>query len=262
MSSATGTPGQLDIGGVFNATTEIYKKSFGTVWIVALVLLIPSTLIIGLLGDKNFLFNIIGNLVQLAATAWLAGALVKIVQDVEADGRVDMSFGEVLGSVSSIIVPIILLQIVVGVLTFIGYIFCIIPGVILTLMWVVSIPAMVVEGTGIFDSMSRSSDLTRDNRMRILAVGILVFVALAVIFIATAIFAIITPILGVIAGLAVAVAVYPYVSIIGAVLYFRLREMKEGLAGPGVVVQETVIVDEGPINPPEPPQAPPAPPAV
>ena len=43
--------GHLDIGGVFDSTTEIYKNCFGTVWIVALVLLIPANIIVALLGN-------------------------------------------------------------------------------------------------------------------------------------------------------------------------------------------------------------------
>ena len=106
--------GHLDIGGVFDSTTEIYKNCFGTVWIVALVLLIPANIIVALLG--NGILGIIGSLISLAASAWLMGSIIKIVQDVEADGRVDMSVGEILGAVWPRIIPIILLEIVVGIL--------------------------------------------------------------------------------------------------------------------------------------------------
>ncbi len=99
--------GHLDIGGVFDSTTEIYKNCFGTVWIVALVLLIPANIIVALLG--NGILGIIGSLISLAASAWLMGSIIKIVQDVEADGRVDMSVGEILGAVWPRIIPIILL---------------------------------------------------------------------------------------------------------------------------------------------------------
>ena len=133
--------GHLDIGGVFDSTTEIYKNCFGTVWIVALVLLIPANIIVALLG--NGILGIIGSLISLAASAWLMGSIIKIVQDVEADGRVDMSVGEILGAVWPRIVPIVLLEIVVGILVAIGLIFLIIPGVILALMWSVSLLSLI-----------------------------------------------------------------------------------------------------------------------
>lgn len=248
MSAVGGSGGQLDIGGVFDATTEIYKKIFGTVWIVALILMVPTAIVVGLTNGNTFL-SLIGSLVQLVATAWLAGSIVRVVEDVEADGRVDMSFGEILGSVTGKLVALILLQIVVGILVGIGIIFCIIPGVILLLMWAVSTPAMVVEDLGVFDSMSRSSDLTKDNRMRILGVIVVIIIAYLVIGLIGALLVAAVPILGIIALIIVGVLVYPYISIIAAVLYFRLREFKDGAV---VAVQETVVVEET-INPIDPP---------
>lgn len=249
MSTESARSGKLDIGGVFEATTEIYKKCFGTVWIVALILLIPSAIIIALLGEDG-LGGLIGSIVNLVAGAWLIGSIVRIVQDVEEDGQVDWGVGQILSSVAPRLVAIILLTFVVGILVFIGLIFFIIPGVILTLMWIVSIPSMVVEEKGVFDSMSRSSELTKSNRMRIIGVGLVVLLAYVVIFIVAALFAAISPIVGAIAIIAAGVLLYPYISIISAVLYYRLRELKDGVV---VAVEESVIVEE-PINP-QPPTA-------
>lgn len=231
MSSAAGTAGKLDIGGVFEATTDLWKDTFGTVWIVALILLVPAGIINGLLGNQGGFLQLIGSLVQLVASVWLAGTIVRIVENAETGGRLDASIGELFGSVTSKIVSLILLGIVMGILIGIGFVLLIIPGVILILMWIVSVPSMVVEDRGVFDSMSRSSDLTRDNRMRVLGVGILLIAAYIVIAIVVAIFSAITPILGIIAGIVVAVLLYPWISIVLAVLYFRLRDVK----GEGVV---------------------------
>ncbi len=248
--NATGASGHLDVGGVFDATTEIYKRCFGTVWIVALILLIPSAIIQALLGGSGLL-GIIGTLVNIAASAWLAGSVVRIVQDVETDGIVDLSVGDVLSSVLPRLVPIILLQIVVGILTAIGFVFLIVPGVILTLMWIVSLPAMVIEGGGVFDSMSRSSDLTRDNRMRILWLGILILLIYLAIAIIGGLLIAAIPVVGVILLIVLGVLLYPYIAIISAVLYYRLLEVK---GESSVVIEETLIVEE-PINPADPPPA-------
>lgn len=256
MTTASGSPGNLDIGGVFEATTEIYKKSFSTVWIVALVLLIPSAIIVALLGDRGIL-GLIGSLVQLVATAWLVGAVVRVVQDVEQDGKVDWSVGEILSSVTPKLIAIILLQIVTGILIAIGLVLLIVPGVILALMWAVAMPSLVVEDKGVFDSMSRSSELTKDNRMRILGVGIVILVAYLVIAIVGGLLVAATPIIGVILLVILGVVLYPYISIIAAVLYYRLVELKEGVVTGGAV-QETVIVEETAADPGRPP----APPAV
>ena len=240
MSSESGTASQLDIGGVFEATTEIYKKCFGTVWIVALVLLIPAAIIVAILGNDGVL-GVLGTLVNLVATAWLLGSIIRIVQDVEEDGKVDWSVGKILGSVTGRLVSIILLQIVVAILVGIGLIFFIVPGVILALMWIVSMPSLVVEEKGVFDSMSRSSELTKNNRMRILGVGLVILAVYIAIAIIGGLLAAAVPVVGVIALVIVGVLAYPYVAIISAVLYYRLRELKDGVV---VAVEETVIVEE------------------
>lgn len=227
MNGAGETAGHLDIGGVFDKTTEIYKQAFGTVWLVALVLMVPSSIIVALLGNDGLL-GLVGSLINLAASAWLIGSIVRIVEDVEADGRVDFGVGEVLGSVWPQLISLILLQLVVGILIAIGLVLLIIPGVILALMWIVSVPSMVVEARGVFDSMGRSSELTRGNRMRILAVGLVVLAIYVAVALVGGLLVAATPILGVIVLIAVAVLLYPFVAIISSVLYFRLRDLEGG----------------------------------
>ncbi len=246
MGGPSGTGSHLDIGGVFEKTGDIYSKAFGTFWIVALVLLIPPAILQWLIGDSA-LGGLVSAIVNIFATAWLAGGVVRIVQDVEADGQVDYSVGDLLGSVWPRLLAIVGLQIVVGIIIFFGLIFFIIPGIILALVLVVSLPALVVEDGGIFDSMGRSAALTKDNRMRILAVGILMILILVGIAIVAGLLSAITPIIGALAMLVLGVLLYPYIYMLTTVLYFRLVELKEG----GVVaVEETVIVEEDAGPPP------------
>lgn len=236
MSTAAGSTGQLDIGGVFEAAADLWKKTFRTVLIMALIVTIPPGIIWGLVNisgplNGNVTASAIGSLMQLVAYCWLAGMVVRIVQDAEGYGRVDASVGGLFGSVSHKIIPLILLVVVMGITIGIGFIFLFIPGVFLALMWIVSIPSMVVEERGVFDSMSRSASLTRDNRMRILAVGIVLAIAYSVIGFVAGFLATISPILGVLGGFATAVIIYSSSSLVVTVLYFRLREIK----GEGVV---------------------------
>lgn len=246
MSGSSGTGAHLDIGGVFEATGDIYKRAFGTFWIVALVLLIPPAILQWLIGDSSGGSIIVG-LVNIFATAWLAGGVVRIVQDVENDGQVDYSIGELLGSVWPRLLAIVGLQIIVGIIVFIGLIFFIIPGIILGLVLAVCLPALVAENIGVFDSMSRSAELTKENRMRILGVGLLMILIVLGVSIIGALLVAITPILGALALLILGVLLYPYVYMLTTVLYFRLVELKEG----GVIaVEETLIVEEDAGPPP------------
>lgn len=248
MNSTVTPDGHLDIGGVFSRTGDIYKQAFGTVWVVALILLVPMVILNAIAADSGWFLNMIATVYQIIATVWLAGAVVKIVEDVEADGVVDASVGELFGLVAPRLFSLFLLSLVVGILVGIGFIFFIIPGIILTLMWIVSTPSMMVEDKGVFDSMSRSSELTKENRMRILGVGILLIVAYIVVALIIALLAAITPILGIIGGIALLVAVYPYLAIIVSVLYFNLVEVKGGQVvtggGPTAGIDEAPVVEE------------------
>ncbi len=246
MSGPSGTGAHLDIGGVFDATGEIYKKAFGTFWIVALCLLLPAAVIQWIAGDSG-LGGFISWLVQLVASAWLIGSIIRIVQDVEEDGQVDYTVGDLLGSVIPRLLAIIVLNFLLGLIIGIGLFLLIIPGVILALVLAVSLPALVVEGRGIFDAMSRSAELTRDNRMRILAVGLLIILIVIGVAAITFILTMANPFLGAIGGLILGILLYPYLAMLTTVLYFRLVELKEG----GVVaVEETAIIEEDAGPPP------------
>lgn len=251
MNEAVTAGGKLDIGGVFSRTGDIYKQAFGTVWVVALILLVPMVILNAIADGNGWFLNLIASVYQIVATVWLAGTIVKIVEDVESDGVVDASVGELFGLVAPRLFSLFLLSLVVGILVGIGMIFFIIPGVILALMWIVSTPSMMVENKGVFESMSRSSDLTRQNRMRILGIGLLLIVAYIVIGLVVVLLAAITPILGIIGGIAIAVAAYPYLAIIVSVLYFNLVEVKGGRVVPGggptagiEQVEEVEVVEE------------------
>jgi uncharacterized membrane-anchored protein len=105
---------------------------------------------------------------------------------------------------------------------------------------------MVVENKGVFASMSRSSELTKHNRMRILGVGLVVLAVYILIAIVVGLLTAAIPVLGIIALVIIGVLAYPYISIISTVLYYRLAELKDGVAA---AVEETVVVEEA-VEPP------------
>lgn len=58
----------------------------------------------------------------------------------------------------------------------IGWLFLIVPGVILACMWAVTVPAYLAEDAGILGAFGRSRDLTRGNRLSIFGVFLLMIV--------------------------------------------------------------------------------------
>jgi len=178
----------------------------------------------------------------------MTGTMVRVVQDVEADGRVDATVGDLLGSISAKLWPLFLLGIVTSVLIVIGFALLIIPGIILGLMWFVAVPVLVAEDKGVFASMSRSSELTKGNRWRLIWLFIIIYVLLFIIIIIVGLLSAITPILGVIGGVLIAIVAYPYLSIIIAVTYYELLEAHgESKPGPGVA---TMAPPSGDMPPP------------
>jgi hypothetical protein len=77
------------------------------------------------------------------------------------------SIGDAISTGLRHVIPLILIAIVSTIGIAIGLVLLIVPGIILGMMWAVSVPARVVERTGIFESLGRSSDLTKGHRWAI-----------------------------------------------------------------------------------------------
>jgi uncharacterized membrane protein len=77
------------------------------------------------------------------------------------------------------IAGVIGLSLAVGILVGVGFIFLIVPGILLVMMWSLAIPIKVLENKGVGDSMTRSSELTKGNRGRIFVIWLL-FVVLSI----------------------------------------------------------------------------------
>jgi hypothetical protein len=76
--------------------------------------------------------------------------------------------GQVLG--------VLLLSIIVSFASGFGLIFMVVPGVLLLIMWSLAVPAKILERKGVFDSISRSMELTKGSWGRIFVIGLLVLV--------------------------------------------------------------------------------------
>lgn len=236
----TDTPAtyKLDIGDVFSRTFDIYKQSIWNVWAVALIVLIPTNVISLLIGTDTWWQNFLSTAVFMVGSAILVGAFVRVVQDVEADGRVDVGIGAILKSVMPVILPLIVVEVIIEVaLVFSIALVILIPlAIFLAALWSVAVPALVVENLGPLRALGRSAELTRENRWRIIGVAVLIvvfFIILGVlIFFFSILFA--SPVLYLILVVIAGVVIYPYMSIIRAVLYYELLRVKgEAAPGPG-----------------------------
>jgi hypothetical protein len=127
----------------------------------------------GMFSGLFFIWTFGSLIIQLGVTAASQGATVVAVSNVHLDREATIS--SAFAGIKGRILSISLLMIGVGIGTVLGFILLIIPGIILALMWALVIPVAVLEDTGLGDSISRSSELTKGSRLRILVIYILYF---------------------------------------------------------------------------------------
>jgi len=108
----------------------------------------------------------LSTVLTLVISALVQGALTRAA--VSANEGVRASFGESLATGIRVILPLIGLSLLYAFAVGIGFLLLLIPGIILILMWAVAVPALVVERGGILESLSRSAELTKGSRWKIL----------------------------------------------------------------------------------------------
>jgi hypothetical protein len=119
--------------------------------------------------------------IYLGVLAASQGATVAAVSKVHLGN--DTSISESFAGIKGRILYLALIMIGMGVGIGIGFILLIVPGVILALMWALTIPVAVLEDKGLRDSTSRSSELTKGGRGRIFMIYFLFLVLTYIVYI-------------------------------------------------------------------------------
>lgn len=143
-----------------------------------------------------------------------------------------------------LLLPLIGLIILYTVCVFIGFIFLIIPGVILLLGWYVCIPVLLVEKRGVIETLGRSWELTKGYKRWVLLIVIILWVISTVISVLLTLVSVPfgDPNMAAMTGgsvtfwiiyafasaVAQAIAVLISASSVAAV-YFEIRDLKEGI---------------------------------
>lgn len=232
-SSAVFQVSRISIGKLFRSSFTIYKLAIGRFWLSVLALLIPAVvlfLIARLFGAPSFgffLFISLGVLWLVIAYFWFQGMVVKIIEDVEENGRIVRSIGEMFSSTSAQIPNLFILAAASLGVVYVGYVFLIIPGIIVALKLYVSVPALFVDGQPVFATMSRSAALTRENLWRIFWIQVIVSVLVGLLFLIVVAIMEQDYEIGLVLGLLAGVALIPYLAMFPTMVYFALRETKQ-----------------------------------
>ncbi len=181
----------LDTGELLDRTFSLYRTHFSLfVGIVALPNL--ASLAVQLVAAVEraapgaaAISEALGNLfwvLAAAAVAMIAGAASQAATVVAVSQTYldrPTSIGDAFSRVKDRIPLVVGLSIVMGLGVGLGFVFLIVPGVILALMWSLAVPVAILEDKGVGDSLSRSSQLTKGNRGRIFVIWLL-FVVLSI----------------------------------------------------------------------------------
>jgi len=198
------------------------------------------------------------------------------IVEIDSTGGELGTISEVFESIKKRIWPLFGMGMFVTVVTFVGYLFFIIPGVFLALIWAAVSPIVVFEGLG-FSALDRSQRLVKGSKWGLLGLGAVLLCILLVVYFVFFIVVLILGLIfgaaggsgvgggvGVIAQFAGYLVLMPVAAIIPAVLYFELRGIEGGLppVAPAAPVAPAPVTTTAPTlsGPPAPP-VPPAPPA-
>ncbi len=259
MTSQATTTNSFDFGRVIKNTFGAIRQNAATFAVLALVLAgIPAAIstfgLVGIFGrltslgsvspvepSLSFLgFNAAlaggGMLINLFANAILQAA-VMYGTAAFLNGRT-ASLGECFGAGLRRCLPLIGLMIVMGFAEFFGFLLLIVPGIMMAVAWIVAIPALVVERTGVFAALGRSADLTRGRRwpifgfifLYLIAFGVVQQVVLGIVgsvIVATTPSAMMVQRLPVSAALGVLSVILAVCRV--AAIYYELRTTREGV---------------------------------
>ena len=146
----------ISVGKVISDAFALYTSNLGVLVMTGLAVAVVFGLINGFLNNEGGAFlQLVAWILQLVATAIYTGFVVKLVQDVR-DGKRDQSVGELVSAATPAIGSLIVFGILSGFAIGIGFIFLIIPGLILMTIWSVGAPAIVAEGRGPIEAFGRS----------------------------------------------------------------------------------------------------------
>jgi hypothetical protein len=129
----------------------------------------------------TLIWSLASMVLYLGVVAASQGATVVAVSKVHLGNATSIS--EAFAGIKGRILYLALIMIGVGIGIGIGFILLIVPGIILALMWAVTIPVAVLEDKGLRDSTSRSAELTKGSRGRIFMVYFLFLVLTYIVYI-------------------------------------------------------------------------------
>jgi hypothetical protein len=168
----------VQAGSVIGKAWDVYSAHWRHLIPIAFAVYVAVSLVAVLLAAVlGWVGVALGSLIGLAGLFWLQGALVIAIDDVR-DGRADLSIGQTLGRVRPRLGTLAVAGLIAAVAVGIGLLLLIVPGLYLLTIWLVIVPAIMLENRGVTDSFGRSQELVRGYGWSVFGVIVLTFLIL------------------------------------------------------------------------------------
>ncbi|CCE02599.1 conserved membrane hypothetical protein [Bradyrhizobium sp. STM 3809] len=230
INDATAIGAPFRVGSALSKTFSVFAARLGSFLLLALIPLTPvlALKIMASMGgpSRAGLFELVSNI----ATIFLA----MVAQAVTLYAAFQQMGGKSVSVVQSLSVglgrffPVLGVALLSGLGVGLASILFLIPGLIVLCMLYVAVPACVIEKTAVFDSINRSSDLTKGYRWQIFGLIALVYIVSFAVLILFGWFGGITTLSGV-PYFAWQVVTTAFSAVLAAVVYHDLRVAKEGI---------------------------------
>jgi hypothetical protein len=221
---------------VIGQAWELYKAHWRHLLPIALVVYVLislfALLLVVLLGWFGALLSV---LVSLAGVFWLQGALVIAVDDVR-DGRADLSIRETLDRVRPRLNTLTLAGLLASVAIFVGLLLLVVPGLVLITIWLLIVPAIMLEGRGVSGSFGRSRELVQGHGWNVF--GVIAFTVAIVLAISVGVGilerAIDSAWVSLVLDIARQTVTAPFLALAWTITYYELRGVREVAPAPAV----------------------------
>ena len=219
----------MQAGKVIGNAWELYKAHWRHLLPVALIVYVLVSLLSLLLAVLlGWVGVAAGILIAIAGIFWLQGALVVAVDDIR-DGRADLSLSDTLARVRPRLNTLTLAGLLAAIAVTIGLALLIVPGLILLTIWLVIVPAIMLEGHGVMSSFGRSRELVSGHGWNVFGVIVMTVLVLIAVGIGFGILeaAIDTAWASVVLDIASQTVTAPFVALAWTLTYYELRALKE-----------------------------------
>jgi hypothetical protein len=180
----------MSIGGVLGEAWGLYRKFLWQFFLTALVVFAVLDLFSALAAEATgggvgarLLWSLVAAVVGVVGYFWVQAALVELVSDVR-DGRADRTIGETYGVVGPRLPAVIAAGVLAAIAIAIGFVFLIVPGLILLTIWSMLVPVIVIEARSAGESFGRSREIVRGHGWTVFG---LIVVTVLLVAIATAV---------------------------------------------------------------------------